>query len=133
MNTKQKFLAGTMAGSLALGGFALGRSTQVEHVQADPISNGPAAVATPSGRALPSFANLAVQASPTVVNIKVVAVEKTAQAGPRFGFPPNPFGEDEPFPGFRSPFPSPPPGGFRRQGSGSGFIVHEDGIILTNN
>ncbi len=134
MNTKKKLLAGTVAGSLALGGFAAGRFTSVEHVQADPVGSGPAAVTTPSGRALPSFAGLAAQASPTVVYIKAVAVEKTAQqGGPQFGFPPSPFGEDAPFPGFRSPFPQPPPGGFRRQGSGSGFIIREDGVILTNN
>src|SRR5712692_8682517 len=134
MSTKKKFLVGTVAGSLALGGFALGRFTQVEHVQADPVSSGPAAVTTPSGRALPSFAGLAAQASPTVVYIKAVAVEKTAQqGGPQFGFPPSPFGEDAPFPGFRSPFPQPPPGGFRRQGSGSGFIIRGDGVILTDN
>ena len=89
MNTKKKFLAGTIAGSLAVGGFALGRSTQIERVQADPIDNGPAAVTTPSGRALPSFADLAAQASPTVVYIKAVTVEKAAQAGPQFGFPGN--------------------------------------------
>jgi serine protease Do len=135
MNTKKKVLAGTMVGSLAVGGFAFGRFTQVERVRAEPVSTEPAAaVTTPSGRALPSFASLAAQASPTVVNVKVVAVEKTAQMGPQFGFPPNPFGgEESPFPGFRSPFPPTPPGGFRRQGSGSGFIVREDGVILTNN
>jgi len=133
MNRKKKALASTVAGSLALGGFALGRFTQVERVQANPVGSRPAAVTTPSGRALPSFASLAAEVSPTVVYIKVVAVEKTTQSGPGFGFPPNPFGEDAPFPGFRSPFPTPPPGGFRRQGSGSGFIIRGDGVILTNN
>ena len=132
MSTKKKFLAGVVAGSLALGGFAVGHFTQVERVQADPASSGPVAVTTPSSRALPSFASLAAQASPTVVYIKVVAVEKIAQEEPRFGFPPGPFGEDAPSPGFRSPFPM-PPGRFRRQASGSGFIIRDDGVILTNN
>ncbi|MBI3302256.1 MAG: DegQ family serine endoprotease [Deltaproteobacteria bacterium] len=133
MNTRKKALAGTTAAALALGGFALGRVTQVERVQADPADSSAAAVTTPSGRALPSFASLAAQASPAVVYIKVVAVEKAAQPGPGFGFPPSPFGEDAPFSGFPSPFPPPPPGGFRHQGSGSGFIIRQDGVILTNN
>lgn len=134
MNKAKKLLAGTVVGSLALGGFALGRFTQDERVHAEPVKTEPATVATPSGRALPSFASLAAQASPSVVYIKAVTVEKTAQEGPRFGFPPGgPFGEESPFPGFRSPFPQMPPGGFRRQGSGSGFIIHGDGVILTNN
>src|SRR5581483_3581636 len=93
----------------------------------------PAAVTTPSGRVLPSFASLAAQASPAVVYIKSVSVDKAAQSEPGFGFPPGPFGEDLPFPfpGFRPP--TPPPGGFRRRGSGSGFIIRKDGVILTNN
>lgn len=133
MNTKKKTLVGALAASLALGGFAVGRLTQAERVQADPSDNGPAAVATPSGRVLPSFASLATQASPAVVYIKVVAVEKAEQRGPGFGFPPGPFGDEAPFPGMRPPFPPSPPGGFRRQGSGSGFIIRHDGVILTNN
>jgi serine protease Do len=130
MSTKKKLLVGTLAGSLALGGFATGRFIQANHVHADPVSSS-TPVTTPSGRALPSFASLAAQASPTVVYIKVVSVEKTAQPGPGFAFP-SPFGEDMPFPGFRPPFPL-PPGGFNRRGSGSGFIIREDGVILTNN
>jgi serine protease Do len=131
MNTTKKVLAGTATVTLALSGFALGRMTQPERAQAQTVGSSAPAVSTPSGRALPSFANLASQVSPAVVYIKVVAVEKTAQPGPEFGFPPNPFDEDSPFP-FRPPFPM-PPGGFRRQGSGSGFIIREDGLILTNN
>jgi serine protease Do len=132
MSTKKKFLAGSVAGALALGGFAAGRFTQVGRVQAEPANNGAAAVATPSGRALPSFASLAAEVSPAVVYIKVVAVEKATQPGPGFGFPPGPFGEEGPFPGFRFPFPQPPQGEFRRRGSGSGFIIRKDGVILTN-
>src|SRR5215471_20953461 len=128
MSMKKKALTGAIAASLAVGGFTFGRVTQGDRVQADPMEGKTAAVTTPSGRALPSFANLAAQASPSVVFVKVVSVEKAAQDGPGFGFP-NPFGEHSPFP-FHSPFP---PGGGRRQGSGSGFVIRQDGIILTNN
>lgn len=129
MSTMKKALTGAAAATLAVGGFTFGRVTQVDHVQADSPETRAAVVTTPSGRVLPSFASLASQASPAVVYIKVVAVEKTVQDGPGFGFPPSPFGEEAPFP-FRPPFP--PPGG-KRQGSGSGFIISQDGIILTNN
>ncbi len=132
MNIKKTAVTGAVAASLAIGGFIFGRVTQVEHVQADPTESRTAAVATPSGRALPSFANLAAEASPSVVYIKAVVVEKTRQGGPGFEFPPSPFGEHSPFP-FHSPFPPGGPGGGRRQGSGSGFIIRKDGVILTNN
>src|SRR5262249_31397386 len=50
-----------------------------------------------------------------------------------FGFPPDLFGdEDGPFPGSR--FPAPPRGGgFTQHGSGSGFVIRKDGVVLTNN
>jgi serine protease Do len=129
MSFTKTAITGAVAASLALGGFTFGRITQTEHVQADPVETKAAVAATPSGRALPSFADLAAQASPAVVYIKVVAVEKTAQSGAGFGGPPSPFGDEFPFP-FRPPFP---PGSGKRQGSGSGFVIRQDGVILTNN
>src|SRR5437870_4249965 len=50
-----------------------------------------------------------------------------------FGLPfgeERPFGGEGPFRGFR--FPMPPPSG-RCQGSGSGFVIRKDGVVVTNN
>jgi serine protease Do len=82
----------------------------------------PAAV----GRGLPSFAALVDKVAAAVVHVDVVSVVK-ADTPDGFGFP---FGDDGPFRGFR--FPMPPPSG-RRQGSGSGFVIRKDGIVVTNN
>jgi len=78
-----------------------------------------------SRRSLPSFASLVEAASPAVVHVKVVSAVKTGAV--EGGFP---FGEDGPFRGFRSPMP--PPSG-RQQGTGSGFVIAKDGVVLTNN
>jgi serine protease Do len=129
MPTKKATIIGAVSGALALGGFAAGRFTQTEHVQAQTAESNPPVVATQSGRPLPSFATLASQASPSVVYIKVTAIEKTMEEG----FGPNPFGPGGP-PFFgRPPFGPPQGRGRRQQGSGSGFIIRKDGIIITNN
>jgi serine protease Do len=74
---------------------------------------------------LPSFADLAARVSPAVVNIRVTSTAKT-------DFPDQLFGENFPFPGFRGRIPQQPQP-FKRQGTGSGFIIRKDGLILTNN
>ena len=76
MKQTQKIIAGTVAASLAIGGFTLGRMTQTDTAQAEPYTTPTPAVATPSGESLPSFATLAPQVSPAVVHIKVVSLER---------------------------------------------------------
>jgi serine protease Do len=84
---------------------------------------------------LPDFVTLAKKLGPVVVNISATQITKEAptpfgRETPREG----PSGED-PFADFWRRFfgqPS-PPGPFRQQGLGSGFIIERDGTILTNN
>lgn len=95
-------------------------------------------VAAPSARqtALPDFVRLAQKLGPVVVNISTTQVTKEAPAPygretPREG----PFEGEDPFSDFwKRFFGQPyPPGPFRQQGLGSGFIIDRDGTILTNN
>ena len=84
-------------------------------------------VAPPAG-APASFADLAERLSKSVVNIRVVKVERTA--GPEGFGPGTPFEEF-----FGQFFGGQPrmPRGERQQGAGSGFILGSDGMIVTNN
>ncbi len=137
----ERLLKQTLATALTLsmvgGGFALGRATRVTKPLATAADQPPAvapeppAAAAAARQAPPSFASLAAEASPAVVHIKVTSVVKAADNGAAFGFPPDPFGdEDGPFRG--SPVP-PRGGGFTQRGSGSGFVIRKDGVVLTNN
>jgi serine protease Do len=87
-------------------------------------ADAPPAAPVDGRHALPSFAALVEAAAPAVVHVKVVSAVRTAGEGV------SPFGEDGPFRGFRSPMP--PPSG-RAQGTGSGFVIAKDGVVVTNN
>ncbi|HQV07976.1 MAG TPA: peptidase, partial [Thauera sp.] len=116
----------TLSIAAALPGTALIPSA---HAQAAP----PAAMVSPNRYGLPDFGDLVEQVGPAVVNISVVqrAAQGTTAENPmandpfydflrRFGVP---------MPGF----PGQPGMGPRaRQGIGSGFIVSQDGYVLTN-
>jgi serine protease Do len=91
------------------------------------------AVVAPSNTEIPmvpaNFSDLAERVRPGVVNIQVV--KKVQNVGFSFpNFPGSPFGEDSPFGRF---FEGNPPADQKQEGVGSGFVISQEGFILTNN
>jgi serine protease Do len=87
------------------------------------------AVAAPASRP-GSFSGLAEKLSPSVVNIKVVKIEKAGFSRPEMEIPDGPAGDL--FKRFFQDMPQAPENR-RTQGAGSGVIISKDGYILTNN
>ncbi len=78
---------------------------------------------------LPSFADLVEKLKPSVVNISTTST--FSQGRP---FPRSPFGEENPFEDFfKRFFGDIPQQEFKQSGLGSGFIISEDGYVVTNN
>jgi len=98
------------------------------HSVAGEITDGPHVAATAPPVMPSSFAELADNLSPTVVNVKVTKIEKATFKGPQF--PEGSF--DDFFGRFFKEMPR-MPRDHRTQGAGSGVIISQDGYILTNN
>jgi serine protease Do len=125
---KKIFIALLMVGAFV--GFGYGISTAVKN----PGTPNSAVIKNSDIPMVPAnFSGLAEQVRPGVVNIQVIKKIRNVDFGFRH-FPGNPFGDRNPFGDFFGPFSEGnPPRGFEQRGVGSGFIMSEEGYILTNN
>ncbi|HWP64625.1 MAG TPA: DegQ family serine endoprotease [Candidatus Limnocylindria bacterium] len=115
--------AGAVVLALALGG---GIAVLGPRVATGFFGSSTTETAPPPTVTLPDFRTLVERVSPAVVNIST----KSAPTGPSFGGPGDPFSE------FFGPFErffGPPHRPYRQRSLGSGFVIDEEGFILTNN
>jgi serine protease Do len=128
MKERRSFKIGFVTAILAVAilGIGYGMSTAMRPSQQP-------AVAASTNSEIPmvpaNFSDLAERVRPGVVNIQVV--KKVQNIGFEFpNFPGDPFGEDSPFGRF---FQGVPQGEQKQEGVGSGFVISQEGYILTNN
>ncbi len=128
MDRRKGFKTGLVTAVLAVAvlGIGYGMSTAAKSSQqpAMPVSNSHETIMVPA-----NFSDLAEKVRPGVVNIQVV--KKVQNVGFAFpGFQGSPFGENSPFGRF---FEGNPPMDQKQEGVGSGFVISQEGFILTNN
>jgi serine protease Do len=116
---------GLLASSCFLGGYALSQRDPASPPQATPAPLSRSMEARSAGSA--SFADIAEQQGPAVVNISVQGTVKTSARGVP------PLDPRDPFYEFFRRFQPPAESDIApTRGTGSGFIVKSDGVILTN-
>jgi len=125
---KQTLLAGAVVGLAAAGHARIGEH-QVPPATAK-VAPVPVPVASSSSgvaMVLPDFRGIVAQNGPAVVNISVSTTRQIVDPGVPEPDPNDPFQQF-----FRHFQPPMAPGGMPMQGMGSGFIVRDDGVVITN-
>ncbi len=122
----------------AAGIVGVGAASAAMQAETAPVAT-PATVAstaaTPRADSRPDFKRIVAEQGPSVVNISVVGTRESADEVPESPFGRSPFGRGNPF-GEESPFDFGPRGHGGPQmparGTGSGFILSHDGLVVTN-